>query len=1124
MSLKKWVQLSDVHFGSPDSHNIEAMRKSFLMKCDTLKDVHYLFITGDLRFAKNHPNDYHEETVDFIKDVQKHLNIDSSHTFMVPGNHDVGRATARNKTIESIIEEYLPNRTIAAEHKPYLNISRQQYLSLYEKICANNQMEHHFVIPLEDINIIHIDTSILCGRDGEDGTLLIDMLALDRALKTMDISKPAIALAHHTFDSLEDGEQEQLELLLKHHNTVLFLCGHKHWTRGKNIRVRNQEIDLWEFVCGTNMDSVYGEEVAEIGFFTGEINTKTKCGFVESHKWSPRNNDWLPNSDFSFPQSGAFDGKYYFPKRVENDAESPQNTILELAQNKYIDYLKYECGEIQLNGLPMDNEIGYKTFALEKLFVPLHFLIHKQTRKQQKHESDDFEDTNNWFNIPHNIIPNDGSFRRVVFAGPGGGKTTLMKRLASAYGIGKISSVDDCLPHRPLFPIWIKCRQFGTDTPLSLLEIIRKIPERADFALDTRLEKTFFQLVSKHIKEGTALILIDGLDEISDESNRLTFISKLKNFAAMNDKINIVITSRSVGYEQITKNLFFDFVRCRIQPFSQSDIERLCIGWHRIVLSDTKEVVDAAKNLSDTIIQNEKIFKLAQTPVLLTTLLLVNRRIGRLPTKRAALYHEAIKVLLDSWGTEARLPIDLTEALPQLAYLAHHMMFYSATRQIIGKTELIQVLLKAREELPEYFSSSSETVFQFIDRVEDRSALLVKRGYRYKEGSDQLEEEYEFPHLTFQEYLAAYAIANQYYPNATRDSHACDCFENCWENEDLREVILLTSVLTNKWEAQDITNTLITLMLETKNRRLVNRQSKITYLNNLLMQMVVDEVPLNYDIRNEIYKTCFSNKLVKTQCDIITSLYQSKYLDELQSAFEQFDESRKQKVLMPLLGLITHKEKSDFSVFDYYLENMHTSNYLNAIRLLDIATWLKNNWLGEIPDNIQLIKDDLLGLCLKGDTEFAIPAFSALYGLHDEDSDFFSSEMLKTLLRIIDVCPGTMVFADKFPITTDNILHLQGIVLSSNQKQLLHEELKRETNTYNLLGCFWFGVLFGAWDTKTVIQKAEEFHDADYVSGWASKILYNRMTSYLTILQDIGFLTLETESIVAKYLEERGSY
>jgi len=305
------------------------------------------------------------------------------------------------------------------------------------------------------------------------------------------------------------------------------------------------------------------------------------------------------------------------------------------------------------------------------------------------------------------------------------------------------------------------------------------------------------------------------------------------------------MTSRSVGYEQVAKNLAVKFTHYRINFFEKEDIARLSIGWHKIFYGESKEIIAEAEKLSDVVTNNERIFELAKTPVLLTTLLLVKRWVGCLPTRRAELYGETIKVLLYTWGADVRRDTLLNlgeDALPQLAYLAYHMMFHGKPRQTIGKTELKNVLMETRKDLSQFFTTASETdVNLFIERVEGRSELLVMRGYHsLDDNTDDIEGMYEFSHLTIQEYLAAFAIKEKYYHGATQESRISNCFKDALEEKDLREVILLTSVLTDRWGAEDIANLLLDRLQDIRAHRHIDRTNRISYIINLLMQMIAD--------------------------------------------------------------------------------------------------------------------------------------------------------------------------------------------------------------------------------------------------------------------------------------------
>jgi predicted NACHT family NTPase len=231
-----------------------------------------------------------------------------------------------------------------------------------------------------------------------------------------------------------------------------------------------------------------------------------------------------------------------------------------------------------------------------------------------------------------------------------------------------------------------------------------------------------------------------------------------------------------------------------LSPFNADDIRRLSVAWHREVVGDSDKVRADAENLAATISRNDRIQRLAVNPLLLTTLLLVKRWVGSLPTRRAVLYDKAVEVLLMTWNTEGHEPIPDEEALPQLCYVASAMMLDGV--QKISRPRLGILLREARDSLPTELGYVKGTVEEFIHRVEDRSSLLMMSGHDIEDG--RLVEFFEFRHLTFQEFLTARAMVAGWHPARKETDTLTTVLEPHFEDEKWREVIPLAAVLGGK--------------------------------------------------------------------------------------------------------------------------------------------------------------------------------------------------------------------------------------------------------------------------------------------------------------------------------------
>jgi hypothetical protein len=440
-------------------------------------------------------------------------------------------------------------------------------------------------------------------------------------------------------------------------------------------------------------------------------------------------------------------------------------------------YLSEECGFIQLDGLPADSDVGSRRLKFENLFVPLHLDVNAGNEQQKRQ-------------AVGTVLAN---FQRLaILAAPGGGKSTLLKRLAVAYADpARRAEIDDNLPQRGWVPLFFRCRELRNLARGSFAELLGALCQREPVR---QFAEVFASYVDRALLAGRILLLVDGLDEISDEGDRAAFVCTLRTAAQAYPGTAMVITSREAGFRHIAAHLAPVCTQAVLSPFDEMDICRLTVTWHREVVGDSEKVRADAEHLAETICRNDRIRRLAINPLLLTTLLLVKRWVGSLPTRRAILYGKAVEVLLMTWNTEGHDPIPDEEAIPQLCYLASAMMLDGI--QKISRPRLAKILQEAREKLPTELGYVQGTVEEFIHRVEDRSSLLMMTGHDIEDG--QLVEYFEFRHLTFQEFLTARAMVEGWHPGRTEDDSLTKVLTPHFTDDKWREVIPLAAVLGGK--------------------------------------------------------------------------------------------------------------------------------------------------------------------------------------------------------------------------------------------------------------------------------------------------------------------------------------
>jgi hypothetical protein len=370
------------------------------------------------------------------------------------------------------------------------------------------------------------------------------------------------------------------------------------------------------------------------------------------------------------------------------------------------------------------------------------------------------------------------SNRQLVIVGdPGSGKSTFLRFIALTLAQCALSgdplpaaaglSLDEPLP----VPLYLSCwdlaehltrRGQGRVTPDDLIALLRERTGETGWAVDleTALGRDDF------------IFLIDGLDEVPTEEGRQVVSNLIEKFVAQYPQHRYVVTSRVRAYTGETV-LRQRFTRCDIQPFGPDERTAFLRNWvaqllelrdlaHRDAPAAGAELVALSHA-----IETSSIRSLATNPLLLTVIAIVHWNRKRLPERRVDLYNQCIDVLLGQrkQAEQRRTSPDPRILQAEVARERRHEQAWVRKRF----AEIAFALLDLRDEdigrtaviklLEPHFSARAgefarEEAGHFLDEQELRSGLLVNRHSRT----------YQFVHLTFQEYLAAWHLANRDLP------------------------------------------------------------------------------------------------------------------------------------------------------------------------------------------------------------------------------------------------------------------------------------------------------------------------------------------------------------------------
>jgi formylglycine-generating enzyme required for sulfatase activity len=261
------------------------------------------------------------------------------------------------------------------------------------------------------------------------------------------------------------------------------------------------------------------------------------------------------------------------------------------------------------------------------------------------------------------------------------------------------------------------------------------------------------------LRQGRAVLLLDGLDEVPDETERAQVRQAIEDLVTGREGMRLVVTCRSAAYQGRTA-LGKGFHQISVRPLAEEHIAALVEhAYAHLYRTDALLRQQKTEELLAGITQleadrrarlGEKMLRLIDSPLLVRMLLIVHYRDRRLPEQRAELYIKATDaMLLPDYAPDA----EMADAIGQLIGgswevhrdLVQHLAFHMHRRGEKQGREIQEADLRRILAAEPAYAPLEEP---FVKLTRLRGTLLEERfgSYRYL-------------HLAFQEYLAARYLA-----------------------------------------------------------------------------------------------------------------------------------------------------------------------------------------------------------------------------------------------------------------------------------------------------------------------------------------------------------------------------
>ena len=383
----------------------------------------------------------------------------------------------------------------------------------------------------------------------------------------------------------------------------------------------------------------------------------------------------------------------------------------------------------------------------------------------------------------------------LVIGDPGAGKTTLLKYYT-------LCALDPKRSRRLGFTSQVNVFY------LPLRELLRNekghygsLPENLSLWYKRHHKTLEAQVFEDWLQNGTSLVLLDGLDEISNTAERIEVCKWIDNAWCGFGKGYFVVTSRPTGYRKDEDiELESDYERADVQDFTEEQQKRFLTNWFSAAFlkepgekgvtnkewkrlqcakadERTKKIVAHLKEE-----KNKGLRQLAAVPMILQIMAILWKEQDYMPESRVKLYDAALNFMLEfkdkRRGIMPLFKKTRNDTIPVISAERSRMVLEPVSywmQAVLQSDKSGKAEMQTKMQVSLDTMNNSPSVEEFCDYLVDRAGVLVAYG-----------NDYLFRHKTFREYLASVELVKNVLRSPKNLDTIIAAFGEDWWDEPIK--------------------------------------------------------------------------------------------------------------------------------------------------------------------------------------------------------------------------------------------------------------------------------------------------------------------------------------------------